>query len=62
MPAALRRRRARFGKERILAVKLRELPLREAANEDHRQRPLARFVRADHLHRVAAAIAHAQAA
>lgn len=41
-------------------MKLWELPFGEAANEDYRQRPLARFVRAENLHGVAASIAHAQ--
>ena len=50
----------RVRKERILFVKLRELPFHHAADEHDGQHPLPRFVGAHHVDRVAAPILQAQ--
>ena len=47
------------GEERVLTVELRELLLDHAADEDDRQHPLARFVCAQDIDDVAAAIGRA---
>ena len=62
IPASFRRQRAGIRKERILLVELRELLLHHAADKHHRQHPLARFVRAQHMDHVAPAGPSAAAA
>ena len=46
--------------KRVLRMKLRELPLHHAADEDHRKHPLAGFVRAQDVDHVAASVLEPQ--
>ena len=59
MPAVVQARARAIGKESILPVGLRKQLLHQPAHEDHRQHPLPRLVRAEHVDHVAAPVLQA---